>query len=177
MAADLSRWTPDTQLVAAVRTGRCSRTYLDLTPQDRAWVVAGLTLEGHTAEAVAEMLGCSLRTVRVVIAEPAYSVCVAFMTEIEAFTQELRLARNELASLAVERDTAAATAERLRAHLDRVTASRDTKGVPLCAKRLHAMNRYNLYVDPSGRSWCRECSRQRQADSREKRKAQLCSTN
>lgn len=172
--ADL--WTPDSQLVAAVRTGRCGRTYQDLSPPDRAWVVAGLTIAGFTAETIAELLGCSLRTVRVVIAEPAHSVCVAFMTEIETFSQEMRLARSELDSLTVERDAAVATAARLRAHLDRVTASRDTKGVPLCAKRLHHMSGYNVYRDPAGRSWCRECSRQRQQDSRAKRRA-VCATN
>lgn len=136
---------------------------------DRAWVVAGLSRLGVTAERIAELLGCSRRTVWVVKADPLTAVMVRLMTETEAFTGETRLLRSELTRMTAERDRHALSEARLREHLVRVTSPRDVAGAPLCGKGLHPMTPYNTY-SRGGRVWCRECHRDRQAAHRARKK-------
>jgi Homeodomain-like domain len=163
------RWVPDEQLIPAIRTGRCPRRYTDLSVPDRAWVILGLAQAGMTAEHIAELLGCSLRTVWVVRADPITKVLATYLQDLQAFQQQERLLRSELSRMTSERDTAAASAARLRAHLVRVTAPKDTAGVELCSKGLHPMTRYNTY-EHGGRRWCRECRRITMQSHRERRK-------
>ena len=158
----MQKWEPDEQLVDAIRTGRCSQSYSDLTRPDRAWVVAGLTDAGLTSEHIAELLGCSLRTVHVVKTDPLTAVCLTYMAETAAFHREVRLLRSELTRMTCDRDTAALSASRLRTTLARITAERSQT----CSKGLHDMDKYNTYTDPHGRRWCRECGRLRQAQRR-----------
>lgn len=162
----MQRWEPDDQLVDAIRTGRCSQTYSDLSRPDRAWVVAGLTQAGLTSEHIAELLACSLRTVHVVKTDPLTAVCLTYMAEAEAFHRELRLLRSELTRMTADRDHAALSASRLRSTLARITAERSK----LCGKGLHEMTAYNTYTAPSGNRFCRECNRLRAAQYRARRK-------
>ena len=67
----------------------------DLDLPDRCWAVAGLTRAGITAPDIADRLGCSLRLVRSVRAEPMTQLCIRYMAEADHFTDELRLARSE----------------------------------------------------------------------------------
>lgn len=68
------RWQPDTNLVDHTRIS----TYpiAKLGPEDRAWVVAGLTVTGYTAEDTARQLQCSLRLIRQIRAEPTFTLAV-----------------------------------------------------------------------------------------------------
>jgi hypothetical protein len=129
-------------------------------------VVAGLCAQGLTAERIAELLGCSLRTVHVVKADPLTDVCHTYMTETETFIAETRLLRSELLRAGQERDAAVAAASRLRATLARVTAPCDA---PVCGKG-HPLTGYNTWTDRTGRKWCRECHRQRQARHRARKR-------
>lgn len=158
-------WTPDEHLLASARAGRCRR-YADLSGPDRAWLVAGLSRDGVTAERVAELMGCSLRTVRAVKADPATTIAAAMLTEVGAFADELRLLRTELRAATLDRDAAARDAHRLRQALIRVTSSRNPDGVPACPSG-HPWTPYNTYTEPgTGKRRCRECHRLRQARHR-----------
>lgn len=122
-----------------------------------------------TAEHIAELLGCSLRTVWVVRGDPITAVVATFQQQIESWQQETRLLRSELQRMTSERDTALTSAARLRTHLVRVTASRDADGVPVCSNG-HRLTPYNCY-EHGGRRFCRECRRNTQSDYRQRRKA------
>jgi len=163
------RWQPDEQLIPAVRTGRCTRTYQHLTPADRCWVVAGLSEQGLTAEKIARLLGCSLRTVRIIKADPMTVVCRTLMVETAAFTSETRLLRSELTAASVALSAAEGETRRLRDRLVRISMRRDEAGVPLCARGLHPMGRYQTY-EHNGRRFCRTCHRDDQAKYRARRK-------
>jgi hypothetical protein len=166
----VQRWQPDEQLVGAIRSGRCSHTYADLSREDRCWAVAGLLVDGCTAERIAELLRCSLRTVHVVKANPMTAVCLAYMTESVAFERESRMLRDELTQALSRAEREALAASRLRSTLARVTAAKVVDGAPPCSKGRHAMTPYNTYTDRRGRNWCRECHRERQAEHRAKRR-------
>lgn len=160
----VARWVPDDMLVPAVRSGRCPRKYADLSVPDRAWVIAGLTQAGLTAEHISNLLGCCVRTVRVVQSSPMAQICRAYMRETAAFTGETRLLRSELSAATVALNTAEGEAKRLRDRLVRLTSPKTRDGIPLCA-RGHPMSKYNVYTHGS-RRLCRECHKQDQANYR-----------
>jgi len=164
------KWSPDEGLITAVRTGRCTQRYATMTPADRSWVVAGLTRAGYTAERMAELMGCSLRTVRVIKAEPMTRMAELLQTEAAAFEAELSLARSEHARLNSELASCTLAQRRMRANLIRVTSPRITEGHPLCARGVHRMTPYNTYEN-GGRRWCRECHRIREAGRRARKRA------
>ena len=154
------RWVPDDQLVPAVLSRVRPYTMASLTPPDRCWVVAGLTLAGLTAEDIAERLSCSLRLVRALRAEDMTQVALHFQRESSAFADELRLARSELRAASLAHTASDLEVQRLRKQLVRITTPPNG---PTCG-RGHARTPYNTYVhEPSGRTWCRECHRERQA--------------
>lgn len=93
------RWQPDENLIDHARLARLSVTAL--SGPDRAWVVAGLTAAGWTADAIAHQLRCSLRLVKQIRAEP--------MTIVAAYA--LRVRDQAHADAARARD-----AERRHAH-------------------------------------------------------------
>jgi hypothetical protein len=162
------RWRPDEHLIDAVKTGRCSHSYADLSKPDRSWVVAGLTRAGFTAEAIDGLLRCSLRTVRVIQADPMFQVCLRYMIETENSEAEIRLHQSEEARLRFEVAELSGENDRLRNRLTRLTEKVDN----LCGKGLHAMTPYNTYLEPpSLRKRCRECHRITVAESRARRKA------
>ena len=161
------RWQPDQQLVPAVLAApRATRPMADLAGPDRAWVVAGLTLAGMTAEEIADRLACSLRLVRTIRAEDMTAVCLLYQAESEHFADELRLARSEAGRLTSELADAHAQIRALRDQVARLI------GTPLCRKCGEPLVGYNLYVEPgSKRRRCRNCHRNRQKDWRAKRSA------
>lgn len=118
---------------------------------------------GLTAERIAELIGCSLRTVRVVKADPLTAVMTTFQQEVGVFADEVRLLRSELTRMTAEHAAATESASRLRKHLVRVTSP-----VPVCSNG-HELSRYNRY-EHKGRTFCRECHRGRQAAHRARKK-------
>jgi hypothetical protein len=148
------RWVPDAQLIASYLTGR--RPGITLSPADRAWVVAGLTLANKTADDIAERLGCSLRLVRAIRADPMTQLCMFYQQESANFDNELRLKQSEITN--AERENAALLAElgRTRNQLGNLIGP---KTFPKCG---HPKDRYNTYrwTDPRTgkvRTYCRTC--------------------
>lgn len=161
------RWEPDAQLVAAALAGgRSARPLRDLGPPDRSWVVAGLTAAGLTADEIADILDCSLRSIRTVRAEDMTQVCIASHKEAKALTDVLRIeqcdhgaTRQELADMTV-------AYRRIKAQLDRLLDAQIIGGdlIDSCS-RGHEMDRYNTYWY-RGKRYCRACRRERKASYR-----------
>lgn len=162
----MTRWIPDIQLVPAVLAGRPVRL-VDLDEPDRCWVVAGLGLAGLTAEQIADRLGCSLRLVRSVRAEPTTAMAIWAITEANHFADELRLARSEAARLLGELDTSIAESRRLRQQVTKL-ATPAGRSWPQCPKGKHSMNPANTYRH-GGRDYCRGCHAERQSNYRRAR--------
>lgn len=128
---------------------------------DRCWVVAGLGLAGLTAEQIADRLGCSLRLVRSVRAEPTTAMAAWAITEANHFADELRLARCEQTRLTEELRASSAEARRLRTQVNKL-ATPPGRLWPLCPKGKHPMNPANTYMH-GRRTYCRVCHAQRQS--------------
>ena len=158
------RWEPDDQLIPAYLTS--ARPELKLNSADRAWVVAGLTLAGKTAEDIAERLGCSLRLIRTIRSDPMTQVCVFYQREIEVFSSELRMATSERRLAALELEETKRELARVEGQLSNLIANRrpiDGSGTfPKCG---HRMDRYNTYEHRSKR-FCRTCHREREKNRR-----------
>jgi hypothetical protein len=131
------RWVPDNQLIASFLT--CRRTSIKLSPPDRAWVVAGLTLAGKTAEDIAERLGVSLRLVRAIRADPMTQVCMFYQQESAHFADELRLKQSEVTRAARENEEILAELGRTKLQLGNLIGPRY---FPRCG---HPQDKYNTY--------------------------------
>ena len=163
-----ARWRPDDQLVQAVLAGSPT-TMRDLAPADRAWVVAGLKRAGHTAEQIKDRLGCSLRQVRAILADPLTAVCRLLQEESEHFTNELRMAQAELRALTLEAREIAAARDRYKGQLFNLLDAHLTEGSVSTFVCGCPRTRYNTYVAPkTGKAGCREHRRQAVARCREK---------
>lgn len=162
--SDGDRWHPDDQLIPAILAGSPT-TMADLGPADRAWVVAGLRLKGHTADAIADRLSCSLRLVRAVSAEPITAVAMLYQREAETFGDELRMTSSEVQRLARALADAERDRDRYKAQLDRLLDSYLTgEGGPTFPKCGHPKTRYNTYEHPrTGKTYCRQCHAEAQA--------------
>ena len=123
---------------------------------DRVWAIVVMTDdEGMTAEAIAERVGCSLRSVRTVLADPAAVLLRMYRREAETFERELAMTSGEVARLsdclaetAAERDRLAVQRDRLLAvHLAERAGETHSCGCPV--------TRYNTYISPSGKRGCR----------------------
>ncbi|UJE15725.1 helix-turn-helix DNA binding domain protein [Gordonia phage Ligma] len=160
--ADPIRWEPDEHLVPAARAGRL--TMSELPAPDRAWAVAHLTAEGMTAAEIADRLGCSVRLVKAVRAEPMTAVVALLVAESSSFEGETRLLRSELAL--TTRDVADLTSlvADLRAQIARLT------GEARC-RAGHTLTPWNTYVRPDGRPECRTCIADRSRRYRQNRHA------
>lgn len=162
------RWEPDEQLIACAMNG--GRTMKDLAPPDRSWAVAGMTLKGLTADDIADRLGCSLRLVRSIRAEPMTVLAGLYLSEVDHFTDELRLRDSELRGLRVDLSEALTEAARTRDKLGRLLDAHMVGAVDTC-HRGHPMTEYNTYrvtskADGRERRHCRECRRDRAAAAR-----------
>jgi hypothetical protein len=170
MTASLEQWRPDVQLVPALLAG--SPTCIDdLNDCDRAWAVVVMTDdEGMPAEAIAEVLGCSLRSVRKILAGAGAALTRLYRAEAEAFERTLDMTGGEVMRLAAA--LAETTAER-----DRIARQRNQLLDVRLAERnneIHAcgcpVTRYNTYISPSGKRGCREHRRLAVARHRAKQK-------
>ena len=160
------RWEPDDQLVPAVLAHR-PQAMTDLSLPDRCWVVAGLTLAGLTAEDIAARLSCSLRLVRALRAEDMTRVCQRMQQESSTFADELRLSRSEHRAAIAVADAAALEVRHLRSQLVRLT----TPPTQSCSRGHDMSGPYAAYTHaPTGRRFCRECHRERQATYRARRR-------
>jgi hypothetical protein len=161
-----ARWEPDGQLVAAVLSSPRARRMANLPAPDRCWVVAGLTLAGLTAKDIAERLGCSLRLVRSIRAEPMTQVCLLMQRESRNFSDELRLKQSEHQVTRHHLSDVTAAADRYKRQLDNVL-DKIMIGEPVttCRKCNTPMDKWNTY-EHRGKRWCRECRRVREADRR-----------
>lgn len=166
------RWVPDEQLIPRYLapppypTGK-------LTTADRCWVVAGLTLADRTAEDIAERLGCSLRLVRTIRADPMTQVCVFYQTEVSTFEAELRMANSDHRNLAAQLNETEAELARAKRQLARLINPAAAGEVFMrCG---HEKTRYNVYewTDSRGKvkQACRTCHAKRESDRRASRQA------
>lgn len=152
-------WRPDELLVPALMAGS-SITMADLDGRDRAWAVAGMKLEGLTAEQIKDRLDCSLRWVRTLAAEPGAVFARLYMIEREAFARTLEMHQGEIKRLAralaeAERDRDRTIGERNR------LIARSSGAFPRCG---HPRTRYNTYRAPkTGKESCRRCHADAQA--------------
>ncbi|MBV9923178.1 MAG: hypothetical protein JOY78_20325 [Pseudonocardia sp.] len=164
-----ARWSPDDQLISAILAGTGAKMSA-LGDSDRAWVVAGLTLAGHTAEDIADRMACSLRLVRSIRAMDMTQLCLHMHIESRNFTDELRLARADARSARGELAATNAELTRVRAQLNRLIDAQITAGAVFgCG---HPRDRYNTYVhEPTGKLHCRTCHRKRQQRHRDERRA------
>ena len=161
----MASWEPDEQLVHSVLA---HRSVGDLTVHDRAWVVAGLTRAGLTAEDIADRLSCSLRLVRTIRADPMTQVCSRMQAESEHFADEIRLLRSELRASAARASAAELEVSRLRRQLVRLTTPPEQS----CSRGHDLSSPYAVYVQQrTGRRFCRECHRERQAAYRARARA------
>lgn len=159
-------WRPDPQLVPAVLAR--SRPIRTLTSKaDKCWVVAGLHVQGLTAEEILDRLKCSLRLVRTLLADPMTKVFILYHAEVATFREELSLTSHELRTTAQAAREAQAEHARVREQRDRLIDMAMTgEPVRLC-KHGHVMDRYNTYVCPTtGKRSCRTCRREAKAASR-----------
>jgi len=163
------RWTPDEQLVAAVLSGT-GKKMADLCDADRSWVVAALTRRGHTADDIADRLGCSLRLVRSIRALDMTQVCLLMQSNADNATNEIRLLRSELRATEIAAQTVREELARTRDKLNRLIDAQIV-GAKVCGKCGTPMTGYNVYVHPAtGKEYCRECHRRRQANYRARNK-------
>lgn len=165
---DAARWAPDEQLLPALLAGASTIRYDALARGDRAWAIAGLRLNGVTADAIADQLTCSLRHVRAVAAEPAAILARFYMVETEAFTDTMRMLQGDNARLNRELADALAERDRYRAHLGRMIDAAMVGDLgptfPRCA---HPKTKYNSYTAPkTGKVTCRMCHAEAQAKYR-----------
>ncbi|ADX31990.1 hypothetical protein TPA2_gp76 [Tsukamurella phage TPA2] len=171
-APQAERWEPDEQLIACAMNG--GRTMKDLAPPDRSWAVAGMTLKGLTADDIADRLGCSLRLVRSIRAEPMTVLATLYLSETDHFTDELRLRDSELRGVRADLSEALTEAARTRDKLGRLLDAHMVGAIDTC-HRGHPMTEYNTYRltggDGRARRYCRECHRERQAARRKTEKA------
>ena len=164
--AESPRWHPDEQLVPAILAGGGHRMS-DLSPHDRAWVVAELKDRGLTADQIRSWLGCSLRTVRFIAAEPAVDMARLYLRERENFADELRMNSTEVRRLAAELATTAAERDRYKLQLDRLLDAHLTGEAGPTFRCGHPKSKYNTYTAPkTGKTSCRCCHADAQADYR-----------
>jgi hypothetical protein len=170
---DTPRWAPDDQLLPALLAGSTTIRYADLARGDRAWAIAGLRLNGVTAEAIADQMDCSLRQVRAVAAEPAAILARFYMVESEAFADTLRMLQGDLARLSRELTETAAERDRYKGHLGRMIDAALVGDLgPTFARCGHPKTRYNTYTAPkTGKTSCRMCHAEAQAEYRARLKA------
>lgn len=157
------RWTPDEQMVPALLAGG-RRDMMTLCDNDRAWVVAGLTAAGMTAEDIATKIMCSLRTVKKIRQSPVTIACTYAQVETENFRNELRLAASHAAELQRRITAVDAELRRTKAKLDTMIDAKIV-GAECCRRCGTPWDAGNTYLWGEKR-YCRECARRRAVDRR-----------
>lgn len=162
-------WQPDLQMIPAVRASpRAWTGMLKLGETDRAWLVAGLSVAGMTAERIAERLDCSVRLVKAIRAWPLTEMAAAAWTMSAVLDGELHAERAEHAHTRQKLAEASRSLERLRMQMDQLLAAHLTGRIESfrcgCPKVP-----YNTYRH-GGKAYCRKCRTDR------KRKPVTCGT-
>lgn len=152
-------------MVAAVLSSpKAFRKMTEMCDQDRAWLVAGLTAAGMTAQDIAARTGCSLRLIRAIRAEDMTQAFVVAQRETRAIDDELRLERIEHVATRHESDQHRTEAARLRMQLDQLIDAH-MAGTLTLFRCGHPHVKYNVYQH-GGKQYCRACRRDRQAERR-----------
>lgn len=155
-----ARWEPDHQMIAAFLADPRPRKDLKLSPADRAWVVAGLTLADLDADDIATRIGVCMRLVRTIRAEPMTQICMFYQREVETFTNEMRMVSGELQAMALQLNTTEAELTRTRRQLANLIGRTEFK----CG---HKMDYGNTYENPkTGKKFCRTCHADRERNKR-----------
>ncbi|WP_082945090.1 hypothetical protein [Mycobacterium sp. 852013-50091_SCH5140682] len=152
-------------IAAVLSTPKSSRKMTQLSEMDRAWLVAGLTLAGVTAQDIADRMRCSLRLVRAIRAEDLTQFAVVAQTQNRTLGDDLRTERCEHAVTRRNLAEAQADLERLRAQFDQIVDAHMTGQLQVFKRCGHPMVPYNTY-EHGGRKWCRTCGRERKAERR-----------
>lgn len=159
------RWEPDTQMVAAVVSmPKVSRSMTELSDFDRAWLVAGLTLAGMTADEIAERTRCSRRLVMSIRAEDVTQAFKVAQVEAHELGNELRAERCQHAVTRRELSEACASIERLQVQVDQLVDAMQAGELHIfnCG---HPMVPFNMYRN-GGKTYCRKCRTDRQTKRR-----------
>lgn len=168
------RWEPDELLVpAALSTPKSPRRMSDLRDGDRAWLVAGLTLAGVTAQDIADRTDCSLRLVRSIRAEDITQMAVLLQTETARLETEARQERCEHAVTRRDLGELRRAHDRLQEQFDQVLdkmMAGELKVFPRCGHPRLEFNMYK-YTDRSGKTprervVCRYCIAKRSSKYR-----------
>lgn len=171
------RWEPDPLMVAAVLSmPKASRKMTELSDPDRAWLVAGLTLAGVTAEDIAERTGCSRRLVMSIRAEDMTQVCKIAQQMVGELDAALCAERSEHSVTRRDLGEKAREAERLRMQLDQVIDAHLAGTLTLlpCGHPRVPWNVYSHTVREKGRErrrdFCRTCGSEKSARYRERKR-------
>jgi len=143
---------------AALSTPKFRRRMNELSGPDRSWLVAGLTLAGLTAQAIADRLSCSLRLVRTIRAEDMTQVCLIAQSREAALHDEMRKMELEYRLARLGMDAKEAENNRLRMQLDQIIDAHSAGGMSTFRRCGHPKVRYNVYRYRD-REYCRECRR------------------
>ena len=179
-----TRWLPDEQLIHAILAGG-HRDIRTLGHEDRSWVIAGLKAfgrpsapsgdedesrrgRGMTSEDIAERLCCSLRLVRTIQARPLTRIAEYALAETKNFTDELRLARSELAVREITEMRLREELKRTREQLNRLIDAQIV-GEDVCKRCGTPFDKVNTYFE-GGKRRCRECNRRKQQKWRDRQK-------
>lgn len=158
-------------IAAVLSTPKASRKMTELSDADRAWLVAGLTLAGVTAQDIADRMSCSLRLVRAIRAEDITQMAVVAQTETRTLGDDLRTERCDHALTRRELADARAEADRLRTQLDQIVKKiTDGETIAKCY-RGHALIGDNVYRH-GNRDYCRECNRENTIAYRKRKRKQ-----
>lgn len=153
------RWEPDSNIIAAaLSTPKFRQRMTDLTPPDRSWLVAGLTLAGLTAQGIADRLSCSLRLVRTVRADDMTQVCLMAQQREASLLDDVRKMELEYRLTRLGLDAQRAETDRLRTQLDQILDAYTTGTLTMFPRCGHPKVGYNVYRYRD-REYCRTCRR------------------
>ena len=161
-----SEWRPDELMVAEVWATPKSFVHMTkLSAADRAWLVAGLSVRGMVAEEIADRTHCSLRLIRTIRSWEMTQVCRWVHEQTAVLEAELSGERSGHALTRRELGDARRESARLRGQLDQLVDALTAGGRVETFRCGHPKVRYNTYCN-GGKSYCRECRRDRQAARR-----------
>lgn len=141
-------WTPDEMLIEAAFNGRLHAA--DLARDERAWLVAQLTYQGHPTEQIAAWLHCCIRTIKSDRNKPI-AVLTIKLLQLDAELQQAKKRRP---------DTAKDLVTDLVREVDRLKATKNTLIDQLAAATARARTPQKVYVEVTPpRPNCTNCGR------------------
>ncbi|WP_263999414.1 hypothetical protein [Mycobacterium yunnanensis] len=156
----------DSHLVSAVMsTPKAGRAMTELAGPDRAWLVAGLTAAGVTAQDIADRLRCSLRLVRSIRADPVTQLCECILRADQVASDQARSEWVDHMATRAELRRVRTEMARLQVQLDQLVAESTSGRLTTFPKCRHPKTKYNVYSH-GGRDHCRQCRRENKARAR-----------